>query len=62
MADRQDSATIFRKEIVFPALFGDWTAYRPSSEKSKQNKTPAFSSNWVMKEALEDPARLLLEI
>ena len=54
MADRQDSASIFRKEIVFPALFGDWMTYRPSRVSSKQSKSAATGSNRIIKEALEE--------
>ena len=54
MADKQDSASIFSKEIVFPALFGDWMTYQPSRESSKQGKEAAFSPNRIMKEALEE--------
>ena len=54
MADRQDSASIFRKEIIFPALFGDWMTYRPSMERSKQGKGAAIGTRRIMKEVLEE--------
>ncbi len=58
MTDKQDSTAVFRKEILFPALFGDWMTYRPSRDASKQAKVFSFSSHRIPAEALEEALKI----
>jgi len=38
LADRPETAALYKKEIKFPASLGDWTTYRPPKAASKKIK------------------------
>ena len=53
MADRQETSALFKKEIKFPASFGDWTAYKPAREKTKKIKPLTYGHHRISREELE---------
>ncbi len=53
MADKQDSSALFKKEIKFPASFGDWTAYKPTRERVKKIKPLVYGFHRVSRDELE---------
>jgi flagellar motor switch protein FliM len=53
LADRQEISALFKKEIKFPASFGDWTAYKPAREKMKKIKPLTYGHHRISREELE---------
>lgn len=58
MADKQDSAAFFKKEIKFPASFGDWTAYRPAGDRTKKIKALVYGFHRISLEELEETLKI----
>ncbi|MFH1710274.1 MAG: FliM/FliN family flagellar motor switch protein [bacterium] len=53
MADREDTAALYKKEIKFPASIGDWTAYRPEKVAAKKIKPLTYGFHRISKDELE---------
>lgn len=53
MADRQDTAALYKKEIKFPASIGDWTAYRPAKAAAKKIKPLVYGFHRISSDQLE---------
>lgn len=58
MADKQDTSALFRKEIKFPASFGDWTAYKPARERTKKIKPLVYGFHRISEEELEETLKV----
>jgi flagellar motor switch protein FliM len=53
LADKQESSALFKKEIKFPASFGDWTAYKPVREKAKKIRSLVYGFHRISQVELE---------
>jgi flagellar motor switch protein FliM len=53
LADKQDTSALFKKEIKFPASFGDWTAYKPARERTRKIKSLVYGFHRISQEELE---------
>jgi len=53
LADKQDTAAFYKKEIKLPAAIGDWTAYKPAVPSAKKIKPLVYGSHRISKEELE---------
>ena len=58
MADKQDATALYKKEIKFPASFGDWTTYRPAKERTKKITSLVHSFQRVSKEELNSTLKV----
>ena len=53
MADRQDEAALYKKEIKFPASIGDWTSYKPAKAAAKKIKPLVYGFHRISSGQLE---------
>jgi len=53
LAEKQETAVLYRKEIKLPASLGDWTTYKPLKQVSKKIKPIFYGFHRVSREALE---------
>ena len=53
MAEKQEEALLYRKEIKLPASLGDWTSYKPVKPASKRIKPLFHSFRRISKYSLE---------
>ncbi len=58
MADKQDTVALFKKEIKFPASFGDWTAYKPVRDRTKKIKPMVHGFHSISMEELEQTLKV----
>jgi flagellar motor switch protein FliM len=58
LPDKQDAAALFKKELKFPAAFGDWTAYKPPKDKAKKIKPLAHGFRRISREQLEETLKI----
>ena len=54
MADKQDPTAFYKKEIKFPASFGDWTTYKPADVREKKIKPLVYGFHRISLEELEE--------
>ena len=47
MADKQDAATLYKKEIKLPLAIGDWTVYKPSKTPAKKIRALPYSAHRI---------------
>lgn len=53
MADRQDLASLYKKEIKLPAFIGDWTTYKPPKPAAKRVKAVYYTTHRISRVDLE---------
>jgi len=53
LADRQDEAALYKKEIKFPASIGDWTSYKPAKAAAKKIKPLVYGFHRISSGQLE---------
>jgi flagellar motor switch protein FliM len=58
LADKQDTVAFFKKEIKFPASFGDWTAYKPARDRTKKIKPLVHGFHSISAEELEQTLKV----
>lgn len=58
MADKADTSALFKKEIKFPASFGDWTAYKPVRDRTKKIKSLVYGFHSISMEELEQTLKV----
>ena len=58
MADRQDEAALYKKEIKFSPSIGDWTAYRPAKAAAKKIKSLVYGFHRIPQEELEETLKV----
>ena len=58
MADRQDEAALYKKEIKFSPSIGDWTAYKPAKAAAKKIKSLVYGFHRISQQELEETLKV----
>jgi flagellar motor switch protein FliM len=58
LADRQDEAALYKKEIKFPPSIGDWTAYKPAKAAAKKIKSLVYGFHRISQQEIEETLKV----